>query len=66
MNKFISFFRTKSPILLLLVGIGIELLSKLIEKRLESFALGLQLLSFIIIVYSLIRLVNGTSSGIKK
>lgn len=58
MNKFISFFKTTSPLLLLLLGIGIEFLSKLIEKSFESFALGLQLIAFIIIIYALIRLFN--------
>ena len=58
MNKVISFFRTSSPLILLLIGIVIEVLSKLIEKRIESFALGLQLISFVMIVYSLIRLTS--------
>lgn len=58
MNKFSSFFTSTSPLLLLLLGVGIEFLSKLIEKRFTSLALGLQLLAFIIIVYSLIRLLN--------
>lgn len=66
MNKFISFFKTTSPLLLLLIGVGIEFLSKFIEKRLESFALGLQLIAFIIIVYSLIRLLNRSSKTSKK
>ncbi|WP_293873175.1 hypothetical protein [Flavobacterium sp.] len=58
MNKGLSFFRTSSPFLLLLMGIGIEVVSKFIEKKVESLALGLQLISFIIIVYALIRLIN--------
>jgi sulfite exporter TauE/SafE len=58
MNKFLSFFKSTSPLLLLLLGVGIEFLSKLIEKRFTSLALGLQLLAFIVIVYSLIRLLN--------
>lgn len=58
MNKFLSFFKSTSPLLLLLLGVGIEFLSKLIEKRFTSLALGLQLLAFIIIVYSLIRMLN--------
>lgn len=58
MNKFLSFFKSSSPLLLLLLGVGIEFLSKLIEKRFTSLALGLQLLAFIVIVYSLIRLLN--------
>ena len=59
MTKFLSFFKSTSPLLLLLLGVGIEFLSKLIEKRFSSLALGLQLLAFIVIVYSLIRLLNG-------
>jgi len=58
MSKFLSFFKTTSPLLLLLLGVGIEFLSKLIEDRFASLALGLQLLAFIVIVYSLIRLLN--------
>lgn len=58
MNKFVSFFRTSSPFILLIIGIAIEVLSKLIEKSATSLALGLQLLAFVIIVYALIRLIN--------
>lgn len=58
MNKIISFFNTSSPLILLLIGIGIEGLSKLIEKKVPNLALGLQMISFIIIVYALIRLIN--------
>ena len=58
MNKIISFFKTSSPLILLLIGIGIEGLSKLIEKKVPNLALGLQMISFIIIVYALIRLIN--------
>lgn len=58
MNKLLSFFRTSSPFILLLIGLGIEGLSKLIEKKVQSFALGLQLIAFIIIVYVFYRLIN--------
>jgi hypothetical protein len=58
MNKIISFFKTSSPLILLLIGLGIEGLSKLIEKKVANLALGLQMISFIIIVYALIRLIN--------
>ncbi|TBX69146.1 hypothetical protein EZL74_07140 [Flavobacterium silvisoli] len=58
MIKLLSFFRTSSPFILLLLGIGIEGLSKLIEKKLTNVALGLQLMAFIIIVYGLFRLIN--------
>ncbi len=58
MIKLLSFFRTSSPFILLLIGIGIEGLSKLIEKKLANVALGLQLMAFIIIVYGLFRLIN--------
>lgn len=66
MNKFVAFFKNTSPLLLLLLGIGIEFLSKLIEKRFTSFALGLQLIAFILIVYSLIRLFNRSGKTSKK
>lgn len=66
MKKFVSFFKNTSPLLLLLLGVGIEFLSKLIEKRFTSFALGLQLIAFIIIVYSLIRLLSKSGKTSKK
>ena len=66
MKKFVSFFKNTSPLLLLLLGVGIEFLSKLIEKRFTSLALGLQLIAFIIIVYSLIRLLSRSGKSSKK
>ena len=66
MTKFLSFFKSTSPLLLLLLGVGIEFLSKLIEKRFTSLALGLQLLAFIVIVYSLIRLLNRSTKTTSK
>ena len=66
MTKFLSFFKSTSPLLLLLLGVGIEFLSKLIEKRFTSLALGLQLLAFIVIVYSLIRLLNRIGKATSK
>lgn len=58
MNKLLSFFKTSSPFILLIIGLVIEGLSKLIEKKVASIALGLQLIAFIIIVYVFYRLIN--------
>ena len=58
MTKVSSFFKTSSPFILLILGIGMEVVSKFIEKKVESLALGLQIISFIIIVYALIRLIS--------
>lgn len=58
MHKFLSFFRTASPLLLILVSIVIGIFAKFIEKRFTDIAMGLQLITFILFVYALIKFFN--------
>jgi hypothetical protein len=58
MNKLINFFKTASPLILLLLCIGAEIVSKIIEIKLPTIAMGLQLVTFVVFVYSLIKFFN--------
>jgi hypothetical protein len=55
MNKFLSFFKTASPLILILVSIGIGIVAKLIEIKFKNTAMGLQLITFILFLYALKR-----------
>ncbi len=55
MKKFILFFKNASPIILLLVSVGIGILAKLIEKKFTDIAMGLQTITFIMFVYAFIK-----------
>jgi hypothetical protein len=55
MNKFISFFKSASPILLILISVGIGIFAKLIEKSFTDIAMGLQTITFILFVYAFIK-----------
>lgn len=55
MNKIVSFFKTSSPIILILICFGLGVLSKLIELKFSDVAMGLQLITFILFVYALKR-----------
>lgn len=57
MNKGIFFFKNASPLVLILIGVGIEIISKLIENKFSenNFVLSLQAIAFIIIVYGISR-----------
>ncbi|GAA4071619.1 hypothetical protein GCM10022389_16130 [Flavobacterium cheonanense] len=56
MNKIVSFFKTSSPIILILICFGLGVLAKLIEKKSSDIAMGLQLITFILFVYALKRI----------
>ena len=56
MNKIVSFFKTSSPIILILICFGLGVLAKLIEKKFSNIAMGLQLITFILFVYALKRI----------
>jgi ABC-type polysaccharide/polyol phosphate export permease len=56
MNKIVSFFKTSSPIILILICIGLGVLAKLIELKFSDLAMGLQLITFILFVYALKRI----------
>ena len=58
MNKFLSFFKSASPLLLILISIGIGVFAKFSEKRFTDIAMGLQLITFILLVYALIKFFN--------
>jgi len=58
MNKFLTFFKTASPLILLLVCIGLGIFAKLIETKFSDIAMGLQLISFILFIYTLIKFFN--------
>lgn len=55
MKKFISFFKNASPIILILISIGIGIVAKLIEKSFTDIAMGLQTITFILFVYAFIK-----------
>jgi hypothetical protein len=56
MNKIVSFFKTSSPIILILICFGLGVLAKLIELKFSDVAMGLQLITFILFVYALKRI----------
>lgn len=58
MNKAIDFFRNASPLTFVLISIALGVLAKFIERKLPSMALGLQLISFILFFYAIIRFTN--------
>lgn len=55
MNKFLSFFKTASPLILILVSVGIGIVAKIIEIKFKNIAMGLQLITFILFLYALKR-----------
>jgi len=58
MNNFLSFFRRASPLLLILVSTGIGVFAKFIEMRFSDIAMGLQLITFLLFIYALIKFFN--------
>ena len=58
MNKLLSFFRTASPLLLISVSIGLGIVAKLIESKFADIALSLQLITFGLFIYALIKFFN--------
>ena len=58
MKKFLTFFKAASPIVLILISIGIGVLAKIIEIKFSNIAMGLQLITFVLFVYAVIRFFN--------
>jgi len=58
MNKFLSFFKSASPLLLILISFIIEVLAKFIEKWFVSLSMGLELITFVLFFYALIKFFN--------
>lgn len=55
MKKILSFFKSASPLILILVSVGIGIVAKLIEKNFTNIAMGLQTITFILFVYAFIK-----------
>lgn len=58
MNKLLSFFKSARPITLIVVSIGIGILAKLIETKFSDIAMGLQLVTFALLIYGIIKFLN--------
>jgi ABC-type polysaccharide/polyol phosphate export permease len=58
MNKFVTFFKSASPLLLLLISFGLGVFAKLIEAKFSDIAMSLQLITFIVFIYALIKFFN--------
>lgn len=58
MNKVVDFFKNASPLYFILISIGLGVIAKFVERKLPSLALGLQLISFILFFYAIIRFTN--------
>ncbi|RAR75642.1 hypothetical protein CLV55_101342 [Flavobacterium aciduliphilum] len=58
MNKMSLFFKSASPLILLLISGAIGILAKFIEKKFTDIAMGLQLITFALFIYALIKFFN--------
>jgi hypothetical protein len=58
MNKFLTFFKSASPIILILISIGIGIFAKIIEHKFSNIAMGFQLITFVLFVYAVIKFLN--------
>ncbi len=58
MNKFLFFFKTTSSLILILISFGIGVLAKVIENKFPDIAMGLQLITFMLFIYALIKFFN--------
>jgi hypothetical protein len=58
MDKVVGFFKNTSPLKFVLISIGLGILAKFIERKLPNLALGLQLISFILFFYAIIKFFN--------
>ena len=56
MTKFLSFFKTTSPLMLIILSFGLAIVAKLVEIKFPDIAMGLQLITFILFVYALKRI----------
>lgn len=55
MRKGIDFLKNASPLILLLISIGLAIVAKLIEMKFTDIAMGLQTITFILFVYAFIK-----------
>jgi multidrug transporter EmrE-like cation transporter len=58
MEKILLFFKNISPVILLIVSIALEVLSKIIEKYSANTAMFLQLLFFILFLSAIYKFLN--------
>jgi len=58
MEKVLQFFKSKSPIAYIVIGVLLIALSYFLEKKLPSIFMGMRLLAFIVILYGLIKFFN--------
>lgn len=58
MEKITLFFKSKSPLTFIVIGVLLIVLSYFLEKKLPSIFMGMRLLAFIVIVYGLIKFFN--------
>lgn len=58
MNKFLFFFKTTSPLILILICVVIGIIAKLIEKKIPDLAMGLQTLTFLLFIFAFIKFLN--------
>lgn len=61
MNKFLAFFKSASPFILILMCVIIGIVAKLIEKRFTDIAMGFQLITFFLLLYALGKLFSRKS-----
>ena len=55
LNKLLSFFKSASPLLLLGLSIGLGIFAKLIETKFTNAALSIQLFTFVLFLYAIIK-----------
>lgn len=55
MEKFIQFFRSKSPLAFLVVGVLLIVLSYFLEKKLPNIFMGMRLLAFVAVLYGIMK-----------
>lgn len=58
MEKIIRFFKTKSPLVFLVLGVLLIVLSVFLEKKLPTLFMGMRLMAFGFVVYGLIKFFN--------
>lgn len=58
MGKIIQFFKTKSPLAFLVLGVLLIVLSIFLEKKVPTLFMGMRLLAFGLIMFGLIQFFN--------
>lgn len=58
MEKLIHFFKSKSPLAYIVIGVLLIVLSYFLEKKLPNIFMGMRLLAFMAILYGLMKIFN--------